>query len=109
MDTSEYPSMPNISQLFARLAANNRRVLDVVDDQLISTQKLFDATIARDWQLVEKVSRYLADHANDQSLERSARKVVDELKQGPPGIHGPQHLAQLLAECRMLQQRHRGS
>ena len=53
MDTSDYPSMPNMAQLFARLAANNRHVLGVVDDQLNSTQRLFDATIARDWQIVE--------------------------------------------------------
>ena len=98
-----------MAQLFARLAASNRRVLDVIDDQLNSVQRLFDATIAHDWQMVEKVSGYLADHASDRSLERSARKVYDELSQGPPGPHGPQHLAQLLAECRLLQQRHQGS
>jgi hypothetical protein len=108
MDTSNYPSLPNISQLFARLAINNRRVLDVVDGQLNNIERLFDATIAQDWILVEKVSRYLVEHTNDQGLKRTARKVCNEFNHGPPGPNGPQHLAQLLAECRTLQQRHRG-
>lgn len=104
MDTSDYPSLPNLAQHFARLAVNNRRVLDVVDGQFYSAQRLFDATVSHDWHLVEKVSRYLADHTIDQNLARTARKVCDELRQGPPGPNGPHHLNQLLAECRTLQQ-----
>jgi hypothetical protein len=107
MDISDYPSLPNISQLLARLAVNNHRVLDVVDGQFNSAQRLFDATIAHDWHQVEKVCRYLADHTIDPGLAQTARKVCDELSQGPPDSHGPPHLAQLLAECRTLQQQRR--
>ncbi len=109
MDTSDYPSLPNISQLLARLAVNNLRVLDVVDGQINSAQRLLEATIAQDWQQVKEVSRFLADHASDQGLARTARLVCDELSQGLSGPRGPRHLAQLLAACRTHAQQQRDS
>jgi len=104
MDRSAYPSLPNISQLLARLSSNNLRVLDVVDGPFNSAQRLLDATIAHDWRQVEEASRYLAEHTNDQGLAQTARIVCDELRQGATGPRGPQHLTQLLARCRTLQQ-----
>lgn len=112
MDTSDYPSLPNLTQIHARLAGNSRRVQEVVDGQLCSLERLLQATANENWLLVEEVSQFLADlppKGEDGALARTARKVYDELQEGPPGPHGPIHLAKLLAECREAHRRRMGN
>ena len=108
MDTSDYPSLPNLTLMHVRLAANSRRVQEVVDGQLCSLERLLKATANENWPLVEEVSQVLAHlppKGEDGNLVLTARKVVDELQEGTPGPHGPAHLAKLLAECRAAQRR----
>lgn len=108
MDTHDYPSMPNLFQQHARLAANSRRVQEVVDGHLNNIERLFDATTAEDWSVVGEVSQFLAElspEGENGNLVHIARKVCDELRQEPTGPHGPAHLAKLLAECRAVQLR----
>ncbi len=108
MDTSGYPSLPNLAQMHVRLAANSRRVQEVVDGQLCSLERLLEATADGNWHLVKEVSQFLAHlppKGTDGKLAKIARKVVDELQEGAPGPHGPAHLAKLLGECRAAQKR----
>jgi len=103
MDTSEYPSLPNLSQLHARLAANSRHVEAVVDSQLDGIERLFSATTAEDWSAVAEVSRYLAKQNPDRvgpDVIREARYVFDELSHAADGTKQPKHLSSLLAACR---------
>ena len=82
MDTSEYPSLPNLAQVHARLASNSRRVEAAVDAQLDGIERLFTATTTGDWEAIAQVSRYLAkqDPAHlDGEVIRQARQVCDEL------------------------------
>jgi hypothetical protein len=112
MDTSEYPSLPNLAQMHVRLAANSRRVQEVVDGQLCSLERLLKATANENWPLVKEVSHFLAHlppKGEDGSLVLTARQVYEELQQGVPGPHGPVHLAKLLAECRAAQRRRMGN
>lgn len=109
MDTSEYPSLPNLSQVHARLAANSRRVAAVVDSQLDGIERLFTATTAGDWEAIAQASRYLAkqDPAHlDSEIIRQARQVCDELAQARSRNPLPKHLASLLAACRSARQSH---
>ncbi|NOZ40910.1 MAG: hypothetical protein GXP24_11890 [Planctomycetes bacterium] len=108
MDTSDYPSLPNLSQLHARLAANSRHVEAVIDSQLDGIERLFSATTAQDWQAVAKASHYLAELQSDQvgpDVVREARHVFEELSHAADGAKQPKHkqpkhLASLLAACR---------
>ena len=107
MDTSEYPSLPNLAQVHARLAANSRRVEAVVDAQLDGIERLFTATTAGDWEAIAQASRYLAkqDPAHlDGEVIRQARQVCDELAQARSRTRQPKHLATLLAACRAVRQ-----
>lgn len=102
MDTSDYPSLPNLSQLHARLAANSRHVAAVIDSQLDGLERLFAATTAQDWPAVAEASRYLAELQPDQvghDVVREARYVLEELNHAPEGPKQPKHLDTLLAAC----------
>ena len=113
MDTSDYPSMPNLNLLHARLAAQSRRVTGVVDSQVDGIEqdgfeRLFSATSAQDWRAVAEASRYLASLRAEQVgtvIIREARHVCDELSQGPARAEQSKHLASLLAACREIQNR----
>ena len=61
MDTSEYPSLPNLHQLHVRLAANSLHVEAVIDSQLDGIERLFSASTAQDWPAVAEASRLLAE------------------------------------------------
>lgn len=119
MDTSDYPSVPNLSQLHARLAANSRHVEAVMNSQIDGIEQLFTATTAQDWPAVAEASRYLAGLEPDRvgvDVIREARYVFEELSHGIEGhdteghgaeSHGaeaskkqPKHLASLLIACR---------
>ncbi len=107
MDTSEYPSLPNLAQVHARLAANSRRVEAVVDAQLDGIERLFMATTAGDWEAIAQASRYLAKQDPghlDGEVIRQARQVCDELAQARSRTRPPKHLATLLAACRAVRQ-----
>lgn len=103
MDTNEYPSLPNLSQIHARLSANSRRVEEIVDSQINGIERLLNATIAEDWEAVTEATRYLASQRpNEVSAEliEQARRVFEELNQAPHGTKKPKHLANLLSACR---------
>ena len=107
MDTSDYPSLPNLAQVHARLAANSRRVESAVDAQLDGIERLFMATTAGDWEAIAEASRYLAKQDPghlDGEVIRQARQVCDELAQARSRTQPPNHLATLLAACRAVRQ-----
>lgn len=107
MDTSEYPSLPNLAQVHARLAANSRRVGKVVDAQLDGIERLFTAATQGDWEAIAQASRYLAkqDPAHlDGEVIRQARQVCDELAQARSRTRPPKHLPTLLEACRFVRQ-----
>ena len=103
MDASELPSVPDLSQLHARLSTNSRRVEEIVDAQMNGIEQLLSATIAEDWDAVAKASSFLAKQSpNDVGSEvvREAQSVCEELSRAPHGTKKPKHLANLLAACR---------
>jgi len=103
MDTSDYPSLPKIRQLHARLAANSRHIDAVIDSQIDVIERLFSATTAGDWPAVAAASRYLAALQPDQigpDVVREARQVMEELNHAPAGLKQPRHFDTLLAACR---------
>ena len=107
MDTSEYPSLPNLAQVHARLAANSRRVESVADAQLDGIERLFTAATSGDWEAIAQASRYLAkqDPAHlDGEVIRQARHVCEELAHARSRTRPPKHLATLLAACRSVRQ-----
>jgi len=114
MDTSDYPSMPQLNVLHARLAAQSRHVDALMDSQVDSIEQLFAATTAQDWQAVAKASRHLASLRAEQvgtAIVREARYVCDELGEDAQSaastMRTPKHLANLLAACRAVRDRSR--
>ncbi|NOZ40563.1 MAG: hypothetical protein GXP24_10095 [Planctomycetes bacterium] len=108
MDTSDYPSLPKLNQLHARLAANSRHVGAVIDSQLDGIERLFSATTAEDWAAVAEASRYLAELKPDRvgpDVIREARYVFDELSHNSAGSKQPKHLASLLSACRLARKK----
>lgn len=104
MDTSDYPSLPKLNQIHARLAANSRRVEAVVDSQMDGIERLFSATTSEDWDAVAEASRYLAALSPEQvgsDVVREARYVFDELSHSSAHTQQPKHLVQLLSACRL--------
>ena len=105
MDTSAYPSLPNLSLLHARLAANSRHVEAVIDSQLDGIERLFSATTAQDWHAVAEASRYLAELQPDEvgpDVVRKARQVFEELSHAAGDKIQPKHLSSLLVACRAV-------
>ncbi len=106
MDTSDYPSLPNLSQIHARLASNSRRVESVIDSQLDGIERLFSASTCEDWAAVANASRQLAEMAPDKigaDVIREARHVFDELSHA--STKQPKHLVSLLAACRVVRKK----
>ena len=103
MDTNDYPSLPNLAQIQARLATNNRRVEAIVDSHLAGIERLLSATIAEDWDAVVRATRYLADQDPEgvtKEVVRHARFLCQEMGRLPLKGSKPKHLANLLAACR---------
>jgi len=110
MDTNEYPSLPNLSQMHSRLASNSRRVEAVVDSQFDVIERLFSATMSEDWVAVAKATKYLADLEPDQidsSVIQSARQLSQEIGSAA-NIKRPKHLASLLEACRAARKKATG-
>jgi len=108
MDTSEYPSLPNLNRLHTRLAANCRRVESVIDSQLDGIERLFSATVAEDWSAVAEASRLLSEQKPEfvgLDVIREARHVFDELRHESSGAKQPKHLASLLDACRAVREK----
>jgi hypothetical protein len=104
MDTSEYPSLPKLAQAHARLAAQSRRVEQVVDTHLDGIELLFHAATSGDWEAIALAARRLArqDPARlGEEVPRQARLVCEELAQTRARNRPPKHLASLLAACRL--------
>lgn len=103
MDTHEYPSLPHLAQAHARLAAQSRRVEQIVDAHLDGIERLFHATTSGDWEAIALASRFLAKqdpaHLGEEVI-RQARQVCDELAHARSRTRPPKHLASLLAACR---------
>ncbi|MEQ8788613.1 MAG: hypothetical protein RIC55_20050 [Pirellulaceae bacterium] len=51
---------PSIAQLSARLAANNARVIDFLENLTSRVDTLVEAATADDWQEVERISDHVA-------------------------------------------------
>lgn len=109
MDTSDFPSLPNLNQLHARLGANSRHVEAVINSQLDGFERLFSATTAEDWSAVAEASRFLSKQKPDRvgaDVVRQAQYVLEELSRNElsheaEGASQPKHLASLLAACRL--------
>ena len=110
MDTTNYPSLPNLARIHARLAADARRVEQIVDRQLDVIERLFHATIAEDWIGVASATRVLADLSPEEvgpEVVDEARKVYEELVHDATGLKHPKHLSGLLEACRAVRSRPR--
>ena len=111
MDTSDYPSLPNLAQAHARLAADNLRVESLIDAQLDSIERLFVATTADDWQAIAEATRHLAEMSPEEMGEdviQTARQLSQELNNSKSKpLKAPKHLDNLLAACRAARQRSR--
>jgi len=108
MDTDEYPSLPNLSQIHSRLASNSRRVEAAIDSQFDGIERLFSATTAEDWEAVAKATKYLANLEPDQidsRVIRSARRLSQEIGSAASSVKRPKHLASLLEACRAVRKK----
>lgn len=107
MDTSDYPALPKLNQVHARLASNSRRVEAVVDSQQNSIERLFTAATEEDWSTVAEISQYLLNLRPEQvgfEVLRQAHHVVNELEHSG-NQYQPSHLSKLLAACRQVRHR----
>lgn len=111
MDTTDYPLLPNLARIHVQLAADSRRVEQIVAGQLESSgqldviEQLFHATTTEDWAGVTNATRILANlNPEDVSEEivNEARQLYDELTHAKAGLKQPKHLANLLAACRAI-------
>jgi hypothetical protein len=108
MDTTEYPSLPSLTRIHARLAADTRRVEQLIDKQLDVIERLFHATMAEDWLGVASATRVLANlNPAEVSPEviAEARKLYQELIHDATGLKHPKHLSGLLEACRDVRKR----
>lgn len=108
MDRNSYPSLQSLAQTHARLAANARRVEEIIDSQLDGIERLFTAATTGDWEAIAQASRYLAkqDPAHiDVEIIRQARKLCDELAHARSKKCGPKHLATLIDACRNVRRK----
>ena len=97
MDPSSYPSLQSLATSHAQLAAQSRRVEEVVDAQLDGIERLFQAA----------TSRFLAkqDPAHlDEEVVRHARKLCDELAHARARPTEPKSLTNLIEACRSSRQ-----
>ncbi len=110
MDTTDYPSLPSLARIHARLARDCRRVTEIVDGQLDVIEQLFHATTAEDWAGVAKATQILASLEPAEvgaEVVSEARKLSEELTHAQAGLKQPKHLANLLAACRAARSRTR--
>ncbi len=70
MDTTDYPSLAQLSRLNAQLAVHCARVDAIINGQLDVVERLFRAATDRDWDAVARASQ---DLAHNLSTARTAR------------------------------------
>jgi hypothetical protein len=86
-----------------RLAADSRRVEQIVEQQLDAIERLFRATVSEDWAGVVSATRMLAGQKPEEvgaEVVNQARQVYDELLHAASGMTPPKHLSSLLEACR---------
>ncbi len=105
MDTTDYPSLPKLAKMHARLAVDSRRVENTMDAQLDGIGRLLSACDAEDWQAVAHISEYLAKLTPDlenAQVVHTARQLCDNLRREEAQQTAPKHLDKLLAACRAV-------
>lgn len=111
MDTTDYPSLPRLASMHVRLAADSRRVEEIVDQQLDAIERLFRATVSEDWAGVASATRMLAGKKPDEvgaEVVNQAKQVYEELIHSASSMTPPKHLSGLLDACRRRSRESRG-
>lgn len=110
MDTSDYPSLAQLSRLNAQLAIHCARVDAVINGQLDVVERLFRAATEQDWDAVARASQALALEpvdAENSAVVQTAWRVYESLRRDPSGGKAASKLAALLAACRAKKPRSR--
>ncbi|QEG36832.1 hypothetical protein [Bythopirellula goksoeyrii] len=110
MDTTDYPSLPNLARMHSRLAVDSRRVNDIVDAQLDAIERLFHATTAEDWQGIALASKMLSELTPEEvgpEVVLEAKLVYEEMTHSASEMRRPKHLGRLLDACRAVRSRAR--
>ncbi len=114
METTDYLSLPSLTQIHARLAADSHRVEQIVDGQLETSgqldviERLFHATSAEDWAGITDATRILANlRAEEVGAEvvNQARQLYEEIIHAKASLKQPKHLTNLLAACHAVRSR----
>lgn len=103
MDTSDYPSLAQLSRLNSQLAVERARVDAVINGQLDMVERLFRAATKQDWDAVARASQALAlEPVNEENgaVVQTAWRVYESLRRDPSGGKSASKLAALLAACR---------
>jgi len=110
MDTTDYPSLPNLARMHSRLAVDSRRVNDIVNAQLDAIERLFHATTAEDWQGIALASKMLSELTPEEvgpEVVLEAKLVYEEMAHSASEMRRPKRLAPLLEACRAVRSRAR--
>ncbi len=110
MDSTDYPSLPNLTRMHSRLAADSRLVTMLVEAQLDAIERLFHATTAEDWQGVAQASKILAELTPEEvglEVVHEAKLLYEEMTHPATDLRESKHLAKLLAACRAVRCRTR--
>lgn len=105
MDTNEYPSLPNLARMHARLAADCLRVMRIVDFHTDVVERLFRASTAENWLEVARTAQILSQLPPQKvsaQIVAEAKAVYGELASFSGGFKKPTHLSKLMAACREL-------
>lgn len=108
MDTSDYPSLAQLSRLNAQLAVHCSRIDAVINGQLDVVERLFRAATDHDWEAVARASQDLALQPVDSentTIVQSAWRVCEALRRDPSGGKAGSKLAMLLSACRATKAR----
>lgn len=102
MDPSEYPSLPRLNLLHARLASQCRDVGVAVERLMDPVEHLFRAATSEDWlatiTAVTALTELPEDAINGPVIEAAVATEQAIRTDGPQAIR--QQLSKLLAECR---------
>lgn len=108
MDTTDYPSLAQLSRLNAQLAMHCTRVDAVINGQLDVVERLFRAATDHDWEAVARASQDLAlqpVNGENSAVVQTAWRVCEALRRDPSGGRAASKLAALLSACRATKTR----